>query len=99
MFTVPEGAGRNEVLDALSDLTETMPELRVITSFGGKAIVRCGPNEIDTVKQKMSEAYPNTETLITSGTLRKVREIYPELKVPQKKKRRRFFLQSNILFL
>ena len=87
VFTVPEEAGRSDVLNALSDLTPTMPELRVITSFGGKAIVRCGPPEIDAVKAKMLEAYPDTETLITSGTLRKIREVYPELKVPQKKKR------------
>jgi hypothetical protein len=35
----------------------------------------------------MKKSYPGCESLITSGTLRKVRDIYPELKVPQKKKR------------
>jgi hypothetical protein len=35
----------------------------------------------------MQEKFPGSQSPITSGTLRKVREIYPELKVPQKKKR------------
>ncbi len=87
VFTVPEGTGRSDVLESLSSLTEEMPDLRVITSFGGKAIVRCNPLEKDAVTAKMSEAYPDSESLITSGTLRKIREIYPELKIPQKKKR------------
>ena len=87
VFTVPADAGRNEVLDALSELTAEMPDLRVITSFGGKAVVRCSPAEIEAVRAAMSGAFPGSESLITSGTLRKVRETYPELKVPQKKKR------------
>ncbi len=87
VFTVPPEAGRTTVLDALSDLTEAMPDLRVITSFGGKAVVRCNPSEVENVKAKMTERFPGSESLIMSGTLRKIREIYPELRVPQKKKR------------
>lgn len=87
VFTVPAEAGRSEVLDALADLSEPMPDLRVITSFGGKAIVRCSPAEIEQVSTTMKERFPGSESLITSGTLRKVREVYPELKVAQKKKR------------
>jgi len=87
VFTVPEGTGRNDVLESLGSLNEEMPDLRVITSFGGKAIIRCNPAAKDAVTAKMAESFPGSESLITSGTLRKVREIYPELKVPQKKKR------------
>ena len=87
VFTVPAEAGRATVLEALSDLAEAMPDLRVITSFEGKAVVRCSPSEIDTVTAKMKATFEGSESLITSGTLRKVREVYPELKVPQKKKR------------
>ncbi len=87
VFTTPPDAGRNTVLDGLSELAETMPDLRVITCFGGKAVIRCSPSEIEEVHVAMHRAFPGTESLITSGTLRKVREIYPELKVPQKKKR------------
>ena len=85
VYTVPQEVGRNDVLNALSGLSKTMPELRVITSFGGKAIVRCGPTEIRAVTECMQKAYPDCESLICSGTLRKIREIYPELKVPNKK--------------
>ena len=86
VFTVPEDAGRGTVLDALSGLSDRMPELRVITSFSGKAVVRCGPSEIPEVTATMKESFPECESLITSGTLRKVREVYPELKVPRKRK-------------
>ena len=88
VFTVPEDAGRTEVLEALSGLTEDMPDLRVITSFGGKAVVRCSPSEIEKVSAAMKQGFAGSESLITSGTLRKIREEYPELKVPRKKKHR-----------
>ena len=87
VFTVPAEIGRTELLETLKDLTETMPDIRVITSFGGKAVVRCSPAEIQAVSDRIRGCYPGSESLITSGTLRKIREEYPELKVPQKKKR------------
>ena len=87
VFTVPSEIGRTEILESFKDLTESMPDIRVITSFGGKAVVRCAPNEIQAVSDRMRACYPGSESLITSGTLRKIREEYPELKVPQKKKR------------
>ena len=87
VYTVPAEAGRTEVLSALEKLTESMPDIRVITSFEGKAIVRCSPQEIEQVSAAMKAYFPGSESLITSGTLRKIREVYPELKVPQKKKR------------
>jgi len=43
VFTVPPKAGRSEVLSALESISAEMPDLRVITSFSGKAIVRCSP--------------------------------------------------------
>jgi hypothetical protein len=88
VFVVPEDEGRSGVLETLSVLEPEMPDLRVITSFGGKAIIRCSPAETDRVTERMLERYPGSQSLIASGTLRKIREIYPELKVPQKKKRR-----------
>jgi len=87
VYTVPEETGRNEMLESLSTLMSEMPDLKVITSFGGKAIVRCSPAEIETVSSTMKERYPYSESLLTSGTLRTIRDAYPELKVPQKKKR------------
>ncbi len=87
VFTVPAETGRNDMLDALSSLVQEMPDFKVITSFGGKAIIRCSPSEIEKISSTMKERYPDTESLITSGTLRTVRDAYPELKVPQKKKR------------
>ena len=87
VYRVPQETGRTEVLTALEKLAETMPDIRVITSFEGKAIVRCSPSEIVSVSEAMRTAFPGSDSLIASGTLRKVREIYPELRVAQKKKR------------
>ena len=84
VYTVPPETGRSDVIEALSPLS--LEDLRVITSFGGKAIVRCSPAEIETVSTAMKGCFPGCESLITSGTLRKVRETYPELKVPRKRK-------------
>ena len=88
VFTVPPKAGRSEVLSALESINAEMPDLRVITSFSGKAIVRCSPSEIERVSATMSSCFPGSVSLISSGTLRKVREVYPELKVPRKRKNR-----------
>jgi len=88
VFTVPPDAGRTEVLKALEALTAEMPDLRVITSFSGRAVVRCNPSEIDRVTDTMASSFPGSESLITSGTLRKIRDVYPELKVPRKRKNR-----------
>ena len=86
VFTVPPEVGRTEVLSAMEGLTQELPDLRVITSFSGKAIIRCDPSDIERVSETMASSFPGSESLITSGTLRKVRDVYPELKVPRKRK-------------
>ncbi len=88
VFTVPPDAGRTEVLEALEELSAGIPDLRVITSFSGKAIIRCNPAEMGKVSATMRSRFPGSESLITSGTLRKIRDVYPELKVPRKRKNR-----------
>jgi len=87
VYEVPPETDRSDVLSKLSVLEGDMPDLRVITSFGGKAIVRCSPDEIAKVDETMKASYPSCESLSTSGTLRTLRDKYPELKVPRKKKR------------
>ena len=88
VFTVPPGADRSEVLSALENLGTEMPDLRVITSSSGKAVIRCSPSEIERVSATMDSCFPGSVSLISSGTLRKVRDVYPELKVPRKRKSR-----------
>ncbi len=86
VFTVPAEANRASVMESLSSLSADLPDLRVISSFDGKAVIRCHPDEKEKVCSAMYGAYPGCESLITSGTLRKIREVYPELKVPKRKK-------------
>ena len=88
VFTVPPETGRTEVLSALHGLDAEMPDLRVITSFSDKAIVRCGPSEIERVSAAMRSCFPGSESLLTSGTLKKLRDRYPELRVPSKRRGR-----------
>lgn len=87
VITVPPGIGREQVLSVLSSHMDTIPEHKVITSFGGKAIVRCEPGNVDNVISVVKTAWTESESLFVSGTLRTVREKYPDLKVPQKRKR------------
>ncbi len=87
VFTIPCDVGRNDVLAALEPISGSVPEHKVITSFGGKAVVRCEPGNEKRVAEAMSSAWKGSVSLTTSGTLRTVREKYPELKVPQKRKR------------
>ncbi len=87
VYTVPEDYGRSDILSLLSPLETDMSDLRVITSFGGKTIVRCNPSEIGRVDAVMKQNIPGTQSLLTSGTLRTIRDAYPELRVPQKRKR------------
>ena len=87
VYTVPADVGRTEVLAALEPYADRIPEHKVITSFRGKAIVRCEPGHIGIATEAMQATWPDSESLVTSGTLRTIRDRYPELKVPQKKKR------------
>ena len=56
----------------------------VVQCAGGKAIVRCTPRETKETMLMMLQADPSCVSLMTSGTLRTIREKYPELKPPKK---------------
>jgi RNase P/RNase MRP subunit POP5 len=52
----------------------------VIQCASGKAILRCSPESKEDAMIMMSKIDPLSSPLITSGTLRKIRQRYPELK-------------------
>jgi len=58
--------------------------LYVVQCTNGKAIIRCAPKTRERTIRVMSQADPSCVSLMTSGTLRKIRERYPELKAPKK---------------
>jgi len=56
----------------------------VVQCADGKAIVRCTPHSAEETMRTMSQADPSCVSLMTSGTLRTIREKYPALKMPKK---------------
>ncbi len=82
-FEVPAGTGRDDVLLAL----EGIGSVKVITCTGGKAVVRCSPSDRPAVEERMSSGFEGCRPVRTSGTLRGLRDRYPSLRVPQKRRR------------
>ena len=83
-FEVPEGTRRDDVSAALDGIQS----VKVITCAGGEAVVRCSPAERADVAVRMGSAFDGCRSVRTSGTLRGLRDRYPSLRVPQKRKRR-----------
>jgi RNase P/RNase MRP subunit POP5 len=84
---VPADLRRDDLVDALSGRSEQIPGLKVVTCGGGRAVVRCSPAEVGDAIAAVKDACPGSESLLTSGTLKTLREKYPELKVPRRRKR------------
>ncbi|MDR0523181.1 MAG: hypothetical protein LBG62_01995 [Candidatus Methanoplasma sp.] len=57
----------------------------VVQAGGGMAVVRCAPGERDRVAEIMAAADAGSESLRTSGTLRSLRDRYPELEQGKKR--------------
>ena len=83
-FEVPEGTRRDDVSAALDGIQS----VKVVTCAGGEAVVRCSPAERADVAVRMGSAFDGCRSVRTSGTLRGLRDRYPSLRVPQKRKRR-----------
>ena len=84
---VPADLRRDDLVGALSGCSEQIPGLKVITCGGGWAVVRCSPAEVEDAIAAVKGAYPGSESLLTSGTIKTLRDRYPELKVPRRRKR------------
>ena len=80
---VPTNVRRDDLTDALRDVGSS----KVITCQGGDAVVRCSPEDRDAVTQNVGSRWPGSEPVRTSGTLRTLRDDYPRLRVPQKRRR------------
>jgi RNase P/RNase MRP subunit POP5 len=53
----------------------------IIQLAGGKAVVRCSPDKREGTILAVSQTDPSSVSLLTSGTLRTIRDAYPELKI------------------
>ncbi|MCL2296403.1 MAG: hypothetical protein FWC29_04920 [Methanomassiliicoccaceae archaeon] len=56
----------------------------VIQCAFGKAIMRCAPKSREETVRIMSQVDPSYTSIMTSGTIRKIRDRYPELKTAKK---------------
>lgn len=81
-FQVPQDTRRDDLAAAL----EGIASVKVITCSGGEAVVRCSPQDRDEAVGRMSAR--GGRSVKTSGTLRTLRDEYPSLRVPQKRRRR-----------
>ena len=82
-FEVPQPVRRNDVSQALDGIGS----VKVITCSDGRAVVRCSPDDREPVTQRMTETFGGCRSVRTSGTLRGLRDRYPPLRVPQKRRR------------
>ena len=87
-FEVPAETTRNDILAAFESADPRPGSFKAVTCSKGKAVVRCSPAEREAVAAVMRSMGPGVRSLRTSGTLRTLRDADPDLRVPQKKKRR-----------
>ncbi len=83
-FELPQHVRRDDVSTTLDGIGS----VKVITCSGGRAVVRCSPCDRQEVARRMTSAFDECRSVRTSGTLRGLRDRYPPLKVPQKRRRR-----------
>lgn len=72
--------------DGLAELLSDIASVKVITCSSGDAVVRCDPADRESVIAAVESR--GGEAVLTSGTLRTLRDRYPALKVPRRRKRR-----------
>lgn len=70
------------------DLRRALAAGSVIQCSEGWAIVRCAPSETSLMAESVRSADPGAVSLATSGTLKTLREKYPELERTRPPKRR-----------
>ncbi|AIZ56928.1 hypothetical protein Mpt1_c10600 [Candidatus Methanoplasma termitum] len=83
-FSVSPELRKEALIRGLRQVDPDKPP-HIIQLSGGKAIIRCSPDEREGTIIAVSRVDPSSESLITSGTLRTIREIYPDLKEKEKK--------------
>ncbi len=87
-FEVPAETTRDSIVAAVEAADPRPESFKAITCSKGKAVVRCSPADRDAVTAIVCSLGPDVRSLKTSGTLRTLRDADPDLRVPQKKKRR-----------
>ena len=82
-FEVSPGLRKDALIGGLVSVDRVNPPY-VIQLTRGKAIIRCAPENREDTILAVSKVDPSSVPLITSGTIRKIRELYPSLQ-PEKR--------------
>ncbi|MDR3205848.1 MAG: hypothetical protein LBT41_01950 [Candidatus Methanoplasma sp.] len=85
VFGVSAGLTRSMLINRLRGVCPEDEVPYVVQCVPGKAVIRCAPKEIDRTIAAVAAADRASEPLLTSGTLRTLRERYPDLKTPGKR--------------
>jgi hypothetical protein len=86
LFAISSGITKPSLIGRLkNNVSEGREPPYVVQCIPGMAIIRCAPEEKDDLISLMERTDRNAESILTSGTLRTIREKYPELKVPRKR--------------
>ena len=83
-FRMPAGVRRDDLTAMIGD---RIPDTKVITCHRTDAVIRCPPEGCDPLIALLSGPDNGCIPVKTSGTLRTLRDEYPQLKVPQRRKR------------
>jgi RNase P/RNase MRP subunit POP5 len=82
-FSVSPDVTKEAIIRGSKSFCQSDP-VYVIQCTSGKAIIRCTPKTKDEAVIMMKHIDPSSSPLITSGTIRKIRALYPELKQDKK---------------
>jgi len=79
VFEVSPNLRRETLIKGLGSVKGEHPP-QVIQLDHGMAVIRCTPDSREETILAVSRIDPGSVSLVTSGTLRKIRELYPALK-------------------
>jgi RNase P/RNase MRP subunit POP5 len=82
-FSVSRDVTKEDIIRGSRSFCPSDPPY-VIQCTAGKAVIRCSPENKNDAIRMMSHIDPSSTPLITSGTLRKIRTLYPELEQDKK---------------
>jgi len=86
VFDVPPDMTKEGLIKRFRSVCPDDPPY-IIQCGSGKAMLRCSPERREDTIRRMAQAAPGSAPLATSGTIRTIRERYPELKTAKKPKR------------
>jgi hypothetical protein len=73
---------RESLISRIAETSGNGRSAHVIQCGSGMAIARCAPDDREPTIDILRQADPSSEPLLTSGTLRTLRDKYPELRAP-----------------